>query len=141
MPHRQVPEPITEAAKTKLYHLMSRLQAEHPDLLTVSPSKTEGGTADAIYAVRDLETLNPIAKDPQLDHEIAHAHHADHSLHVWLADRDARRVVEADWGQRFPLRFVRSGWIMVYAPRDEAEVDVVENIVKAGIAFITGVEV
>ncbi len=80
-------------------------------------------------------------KDPILDHEIAHAHPADDSLHVWLSDPDARTVIEAGWGQRFPLTFVKSGWMMVYAPRNLDEVEMVEEIVRAGIAWITGVEV
>ncbi|OAP61571.1 hypothetical protein AYL99_03774 [Fonsecaea erecta] len=103
---------------------------------------TEGGSTDAIYAKPTLETLNDKARDNKiLGTEIAHAHPSDGSLHVWLSEADARTVVEKGWGLRFPLTFVDKGWAMVYAPRTMAEADVVERIVRAGIAWVAGVEV
>jgi hypothetical protein len=91
--------------------------------------------------LENIPTLNPIAKDKILNHEIAHAHPADNSLHVWVSDPDARKIMEAGWGCRFSLPFVKSGWTMVYAPRNEAEYKVVEQIVKAACGWITGVEI
>jgi Family of unknown function (DUF5519) len=141
MPQRQKPKSIDPQARERLMALMKKLGDEYPELLIVAPSKTEGGSTDAIYAKKDLPSLNPIAKDRILDHEIAHAHPSENSLHVWVSDPDAREIIKAGWGQRFPLKFVKSGWIMVYAPRNDAEVDVVEEIVKAAISWITGVSV
>jgi Family of unknown function (DUF5519) len=141
MPQRQRPEKIDPQARARLQSMMRTLAAAHPELLECKLSKTEGRTTDAIYAKPDLATLNPQARNPILDHEIAHAHPADNSLHVWLSDPDARTVIEAGWGMRFPLKFVNSGWTMVYAPRTGEEVEIVEKIVQAGIAWITGVEV
>ena len=141
MPQRQRPEKIDPQARARLHSMMQTLASQHPELLECRLSKTEGRTTDAIYARPDLPKLNPQAKSPILDHEIAHAHPAENSLHVWLSDPDARTVIEAGWGQRFPLTFVSSGWTMVYAPRDMEEVEVVEKIVRAGIAWITGVEI
>lgn len=142
MPHRQVPEPIDPAARERLLNLMKDLAAQYPHLLTVAPSKTEGGSTDAIYAREDLETLNPVAKkDTLLKREIAHAHPSDNSLHVWMSEADARKVVETGWGERFPLGFVSKGWVMIYAPRSGEEVDVVVGIVRAGVGWVTGVEV
>ena len=141
MPQRQEPGPIDAPTRALLQSLVRQLAAQHPDLFEVRPSHTEGKTTDGLYAKKDVPSLNPIARDPILNHEIAHAHPADNSLHVWLSDPDARKVVEAGWGQRFPLTFVKSGWTMVYAPRDEVELAVVERIVKAGTAWITGVEI
>lgn len=118
--------------------MMRDMAAAHPDFLEVKLSHTEGKSTDGLYAKPDTPTLNPIAKDKLLNHEIAHAHPADNSLHVWLSDPDARKVIESGWGQRFPLTFVKGGWTMVYAPRDEAELETVERIVKAGVTFLTG---
>jgi hypothetical protein len=118
---------------------MRTIASAHADLLEINPSHTEGKSTDGLYARKELDTLNPLARDRILDHEIAHAHPADNSLHVWLSDVDARKVIESGWGQRFPLAFVKSGWILVYAPRNAAELDVVQGIVRAGVAWITGV--
>jgi hypothetical protein len=141
MPQRQRPERIDDQARKRLQSMMHTLAEKHPKLLEAKLSKTEGRTTEAIYAKPDLPKLNPQAKSPILDHEIAHAHPSENSLHVWLSDPDARTVIEAGWGERFPLPFVNSGWTMVYAPRNVQEVELVEGIVKAGIAWITGVEV
>ncbi|KXX73143.1 hypothetical protein MMYC01_203426 [Madurella mycetomatis] len=142
MPQRQVPEPIAPETRARLQGLVRQLAGEHPGLLESKPSHTEGRSTDGLYARAEVPTLNAEAReDRMLDREIAHAHPADNSLHVWLSGPDARKVIEAGWGQRFPLSFVRSGWTMVYAPRDEREMDVVERIVKAGVAWVTGVEI
>ncbi|KAK1750073.1 hypothetical protein QBC47DRAFT_455451 [Echria macrotheca] len=142
MPQRQVPEPITPAARARLQSLVRNLADAHPSLLECKPSHTEGRSTDGLYALADVPTLNTEAREDRLlDREIAHAHPADNSLHVWLSGPDGRKVIEAGWGQRFPLPFVRSGWTMVYAPRDEKELEVVERIVKAGVAWVTGVEI
>lgn len=141
MPQRQHPGEIDAQAKQRVQSMMQTLAQKHPELLEIKKSKTEGRTTDAIYAKPDLPTLNPKAKDPLLDHEIAHAHPREDSLHVWLSEPDARTVIEAQWGERFPLTFVNPGWTMVYAPRTMDEVELIEVIVRAGIAWITGVEV
>jgi hypothetical protein len=141
MPQRQYPQPIDPQTKVKLQGMMKDLANAHPEILETKLSHTEGKSTDGLYAKKDIATLNPIAKDRILDHEIAHAHPAENSLHVWLSDVDARAVIEAGWGLRFPLTFVKSGWTMVYAPRDDAELETVERIVKAAVTFITGVAI
>ncbi|KIX09763.1 uncharacterized protein Z518_00844 [Rhinocladiella mackenziei CBS 650.93] len=145
MPQRQVPYKkgtVDAGVEARVKAMMATFAAQYPDLLDLRPSKTEGGSTDAIYAKPSLPTLNAKAKnDKILTTEIAHAHPAEGSLHVWLGQADAKIVVEKGWGMRFPLVFVDKGWTMVYAPRTMAEVDVVEHIVQAGIANITGVEV
>ena len=97
---------------------MEDLRNKHPEILILAPSKTEGGSTDAIYANKSLDTLNAIVREPRnklLDGEIAHAHPSDGSLHVWLSQADARTVVENGWGMRFPLVICRQGagqWCM-----------------------------
>lgn len=58
---------------------------------------------------------------------------------------DARVVLEKGWGERHPL--ARGGWmiayvpqefVMVYAPRDRTELDVVCRIVEAAAFWVTG---
>jgi len=142
MPQRQVPEPIDPETRDRLLGLVNRLAATYPALMESQPSHTEGRSTDGLYALPGIPTLNAEAReDKLLAREIAHAHPADNSLHVWLSGPDARKVIAAGWGQRSPLPFVRSGWTMVYAPRNDEEMDVVERIVKAGVAWITGVEI
>jgi len=77
--------------------------------------------------------------------EICHVHHSDQSLHMNLHPDDAKIVLEKGWGERHPL--ARGGWlgsyvprefVMVYAPRDGAELDVVCQIVEAAGFWVSG---
>lgn len=78
--------------------------------------------------------------------EVCHIHASDGSLHLTLYPGDAKAVIERGWGERHPLarggwfrRFVPRGFVMIYAPRDEAEMEVVERIVKASVWWVSGV--
>ena len=145
MPQRQVPYKAKEVGygvADRMTKAIGKIAAAYPELVDLRPSKTEGGSVDAIYAKPSLPTLKESAKgDPILTTEIAHVHPADRSLHVWLTEADAKFVISKRWGLRFPLGWVDKGFIMVYAPRTMEEVDIVERIIKAGIANVTGVKV
>jgi hypothetical protein len=122
--------------------LMSRLASQHPDILESRPSHTEGRTADGLYARKNNDKVNPIVvADRQLDYEIGHAHPADNSLHLWLSEADARKIIEARWGQRFCLPHVQKGWTMVYAPRNAEELELIEEFVRASVRWVTGVAI
>jgi hypothetical protein len=64
-------------------------------------------------------------------------------MHMTLHPADARVVLEAGWGERHPLarggwfeKFVPEGFVMVYAPRGEEDVEVLVRIVQAGAWFV-----
>ncbi|ORY25554.1 hypothetical protein BCR39DRAFT_499139 [Naematelia encephala] len=140
LPHRQKPEALEPQTKDVLFSLPTKLQSQRPDILVLAPSKTEGGSADAIYAKADLASLNPEAAS--LQYEIAHVHPSDNSLHVMLAPFDARTLIETYWAESFPVHEIAPpGWVMVYAPRDKREVELVEDIMKAAVAWVTGVTI
>lgn len=71
-----------------------------------------------------------------------------------LSPVDSKKVIEAGWGQRHSLSgstvfrklfgkkramFIPNEFLLIYAPRDEEEIKVVINIVKAAVAFGAGV--
>lgn len=74
--------------------------------------------------------------------EFAHLHPAsDGSLHTMLPPDLARTVEQQGWGEQHPV--ARMGLIpptamMVYGPRDEAELEVVWALLRASHAFATG---
>lgn len=74
-----------------------------------------------------------------VDREFAHLHPApDHSLHAMLPTDIAEEAIEAGWAESHPV--ARMGLIpptavMLYAPRDEAELAVIEALVTASHAF------
>jgi phospholipase/carboxylesterase len=73
--------------------------------------------------------------------EFAHQHPAhDGSLHLALPLDLAGDAVAQGWAQVHPLAGIRlsPGFVMVYGPRDEAELDVVAGIVEASYRFAHG---
>ena len=145
MPQRQVPYrrgTVDTGVDEKVQKMMANFVSQYQELLDLSPSRTEGGSTNAIYGKETLTSLNDTVRgNKQIQLEIAHAHPSDGSLHVWLSQADARTVIENGWGLRFPLAFVDKGWTMLYAPRTMDEVEIIERIIKAGISWVTGVEV
>jgi hypothetical protein len=74
-----------------------------------------------------------------IDREFAHLHPApDHSLHAMLPTETVDEAVAAGWAEPHPVALrglIPSNAVMLYAPRDEAELDVIEALVRASHAF------
>jgi hypothetical protein len=71
--------------------------------------------------------------------EFAHLHPApDHSLHAMLPTETVAEAVEAGWAELHPVAMrglIPPNAVMLYAPRDETELEVVEGLVRAAHAF------
>ncbi|MGH7746213.1 MAG: luciferase family protein [Candidatus Dormibacteria bacterium] len=76
--------------------------------------------------------------------EFAHLHPApDESLHVVLPRDVATAAIDAGWAEPHPLAARMHGPsipVMVFAPRSDAEVDVVAGLVEASYRSATGAE-
>jgi Family of unknown function (DUF5519) len=74
-----------------------------------------------------------------IDREFAHLHPApDHSLHAMLPRETAAAAVAAGWAEPHPAALrglIPHTAVMLYAPRDEAELEVVEQLVRVSHAF------
>ncbi|KAF2639850.1 hypothetical protein P280DRAFT_519238 [Massarina eburnea CBS 473.64] len=80
--------------------------------------------------------------------EVCHAHPSDGSMHTTLHPADANIVIENGWGERHPLarggwcrRFVPREFMLIYAPRDKEEVEVIMKIVSAAVWWVAGIDV
>ncbi|KAI9680714.1 MAG: hypothetical protein M1817_004154 [Caeruleum heppii] len=150
LPYRSGPRPIVtgiapqrqvtqRAAGSQFTMLASRIRAmalEHPSGLRLGTSCFEKHGTGLFSKWPQNRTCNG---------EICHAHPSDGSLHMTLHPQDARLVLERGWGERHPLakggwltRFVPSCFVMVYAPRDADEVEVVMDIVRCAIWWVGG---
>ena len=73
-----------------------------------------------------------------IEHEFAHLHPADDgSLHMALPPDIVDRVIDNGWAERHPLAGkygLPTNIVMVYGPRDDAELDVVAALVTASHA-------
>lgn len=92
----------------------------------VLAEEAAGGPAEAFMIGREFAHLHPVS---------------DGSLHMMLPPDLARTVDEQGWGEQHPV--ARMGLIpptamMVYGPRDEGELEIVWEILRASHAFATG---
>ena len=71
--------------------------------------------------------------------EFAHLHPApDHSLHAMLPTETVTEAVAAGWAEPHPVALrglIPLTAVMLYAPRDEAELGVIESLVRTSHAF------
>ena len=117
---------------------MANLAQSNPDLLEIGPSKIEGG-APALHLRPGVFSSNH-AHYPRAPYEFFHFHEpAEGSCHAILSPIDATLVIERGWSERhglsgralgFPLTYV-----MIFAPRDENEVEIVTMIAKAAARY------
>jgi hypothetical protein len=74
-----------------------------------------------------------------IDREFAHLHPApDHSLHAMLPTVTVTEAVAAGWAEPHPVALrglIPPTAVMIYAPRDEPELEVIESLVRASHAF------
>jgi Family of unknown function (DUF5519) len=74
-----------------------------------------------------------------IDREFAHLHPSpDHSLHAMLPIETVDEAVAAGWAEPHPVALrglIPPNAVMLYAPRSEAELNVVERLVRASHAF------
>ncbi|MEM6379284.1 MAG: phospholipase [Bacteroidota bacterium] len=74
--------------------------------------------------------------------EFAHFHpHPDYSLHLGLPSQDAEIIIEKGWGEWHPLikrGFLPPNIIMLYAPRDQEELEVAKFILGHSYAYAKG---
>ena len=82
--------------------------------------------------------------------EISHVHAGgDGTIHVVLHPADCKKLLERGWSQRHAWSGVGAikllvgatlplNYVLVYAPRNEAELDIAMGIVTAAIQFMTG---
>jgi Family of unknown function (DUF5519) len=74
-----------------------------------------------------------------IDREFAHLHpDPDHSLHAMLPLEAVTEAVAKGWAEPHPVALrglIPANAVMLYAPRDETELDVIEGLVRASHAF------
>ncbi|POS73233.1 hypothetical protein DHEL01_v208378 [Diaporthe helianthi] len=156
IPQRQANQwgsPETEAA---IIALLERKAAENPATLVMEHSYLEGHLRALKRRLPAGAVPGALGTPAEWGGEIAHAHY-ESSVHVILHPADAAEVVRAGWGERHPLACCAEYWlwrsyyhnwrgariplptnfVLVYAPRDAAEMAVFERIVDAAVWFHT----
>jgi Family of unknown function (DUF5519) len=121
-PHTQLdqnPDPaVVDRLAARLFSLPGVV--ERPSAISVPGARalwlTEGEHASRAFMVgREFAHIHPLP---------------DGSLHASLPAERAAEAIEAGWAEPHPLaHMLHPGLVMLYAPRDDAEVDVVAGLV------------
>ncbi|KAK4560575.1 hypothetical protein LTR86_005772 [Recurvomyces mirabilis] len=134
-PHRQVTQKADKRWYSKLANSIETMGRSSDRLRLGTSCFEKNGTG--------LFSTSPAKRT--CNGEICHAHPSDGSMHMTLHPADAKVVLEAGWGERHPLarggwfeRFVPGGFVMIYAPHSEQDVETVMQIVKAAAWFVSG---
>ncbi|GLI82083.1 hypothetical protein PoHVEF18_010484 [Penicillium ochrochloron] len=150
-PQRQVTQIPDEDVMEKFRSKFRSFGLKNHHLVKFQQSNLEG-QAEALFLADHLP-ITDLATTMQ--GEIAHIHSGnDHSLHLVMAPADCKKIIEAGWGQRHAfsgtsaLTFLSLGtlpdipseYLLIYAPRNDAEIEIVLEIVSASIKFMTGRE-
>jgi hypothetical protein len=110
------------------------------------PGVSEEPSGISVPGARALVLAEEAAAGPPeaflIGREFAHLHPApDHSLHAMLPLKIAEEAVAAGWAEPHPVALrglIPRTAVMLYAPRNHAELDVIEQLVCASHAFARG---
>lgn len=109
------------------------------------PGVVERPSAISVPGARALWLMEGVGGPPEafmVGTEFAHLHPGpDQSLHMMLPPDLAEEAIEAGWAEQHPVArrgLIPANAVMVYAPRDDAEREVVEELVRASHAYARG---
>ncbi|KAL6873159.1 hypothetical protein J3F83DRAFT_732260 [Trichoderma novae-zelandiae] len=133
-PQRQLDQHGSRQCYVALRRAMERLSAKNPSKFGTERSCLEKHGL-ALFARHPLQTT--------CQGEICHVHDSDHSMHMCLHPDDIKEILQKGWGQRHPLawkgRFIQmpvsQDFVMIYAPRNDMELEIVGKIINAAIWY------
>ena len=147
--HRQGPRPATTPTNPHTQLDQQPSGSEQRERLAAAvfalPGVEERPSAISVPGARALWLAEGAGGPPEaflIGNEFAHLHPApDQSLHMMLPPALAEEAVGAGWAEQHPVALrglIPANAVMVYAPRDDAEREVVEELVRASHSFARG---
>lgn len=141
VPHRQIDQPSNPVTRERQDKMFDTYVAEQGRYLRYGRSNYEKHN-NAVF-VQDVEAAPAIGKLSR--GEVAHIHPTDGSMHMIFSPSDATTVITKGWGERHPLAGVRPAlpdtYLLIYAPRDEVDLRVLQQLLKAAISHMCVCEV
>ncbi|MFE1174397.1 luciferase family protein [Streptomyces sp. NPDC058773] len=100
-------------------------------------SKVSAPSSRARFLDGTLPAPGAVLMPPRGDEEFVHVH-ADGSLHLALDPADHAAFLSSGWGEKHPLYDHGINVVMLYAPRNETELDTVQQVIAASYRYATG---
>ena len=147
----QLPRWENKDVQDRLRNLIVEVQKKYPHLTYLGRSTFEPESPITLYA------RHRIFDKTEYLGEIVSANRDDGFIHSSLHPSDVKVVIEKGWGQRHPLSGrlasgvtglvngnqpspVAGSKILLYAPRNNEDLEVIEHIINAGVWWIGGVD-
>ena len=117
----------------------TRKIAENNDSdLEIKPSVLEGGSSPALSISESVYTDSHLHV-PRAPREVFHIHRGEGSAHGIFSWTDAVMIIEKGWGEMHGLSGQALGlphsYLMIYAPRNPKEVEVVSMLARAAARY------
>ncbi|EER28024.1 hypothetical protein CPC735_033600 [Coccidioides posadasii C735 delta SOWgp] len=141
-PQRQITQRGTSAMYSALAAAIKDISVHNSDRFYTDTSCFEKHST-GLFSVPTLRN------QPTCNGEVCHSHPSDGSLHLTLHPLDVKHIIDKGWGERHPLareswwwklRFVPTGFVMIYAPQTIEDLQCVIQIVHAAAWWVTGIE-
>ncbi|MFI7708864.1 luciferase family protein [Nonomuraea sp. NPDC049480] len=137
IPHQQLDQTAPAKLQEELWQRMAGLDGVRTGRSGISLPQTRALHLDPARALGPREAF-------MVGDEFAHLHGAsDGSLHVALPPDVVAQAIETGWAEFHPLArrgMIPATHVMVYGPRDEAELETVWHLVEISYAFACGGE-
>ena len=98
------------------------------------PTRISVPTSRALWLDESIEASRSSFMPPPGSREFAHLHE-DGSFHLVMAAEDEAEVIEKGWGLHHPWKDRGVNEILVYAPRDETEIEILKPVITASYNF------
>lgn len=140
-PQRQTTQQPTdvEVMTKRMRAYLDELLIKNTGPLILKPSNLEGVGTPAVFLDTTASGTTELPRFMKgLKGELTHVH-PECSSHITLSMADAEEVVRKGWGERHRLSGVGPlpwSYMLIYAPRDEEELEVWKGVVKAGLKFV-----
>ena len=149
LPHRTGSRPATTPTNPHTQLDQQPTDSEQRELLAAAvfalPGVEERPSQISVPGARALWLSEGVDGPPEafmIGQEFAHLHPApDLSLHAMLPPLLAVEAIDAGWAEQHPVArrgLITANAVMLYAPRDDTEREVVEQLVRASHAFARG---
>lgn len=138
----------------RVLSLFSSIVLKNPNLLEQKLSSLEKHNI-ALFVHPNLLAKPDNLPEPAVvsKGELGHIH-GDTSMHLYFSPADAKVIIEKGWGERHRCARTQPWWfggkkymfnigdtfLIVYAPRDEQELDVLRTLIRASARYMTGDE-
>ncbi|MFE0376662.1 luciferase family protein [Streptomyces inhibens] len=105
--------------------------------ITTGHSEVSAPSTWAVFLGQNNPAPDALLFPPRWDAEFVHLH-ADGSLHLALNPADHAQFLTSGWGEKHPLYDRGINVVMLYAPRDRAELAVAKQVITASYRYATG---